>query len=219
LTKAKMLVQFDADIETTRAKLESDKSTLAEEKEKLKRFKHRSRRAKSWRPPTVRLFTPTSSVVEAVAISSSKQARWFANNRPSSCCPDPTRMQVKAKINESRISSIREWHAGKNPRQCGVKMNCSAVVKVNKYAEPGNWWGSNVKEYATFIQIMEPSETIRTGMTAEVRIFVEQIEDAVQRPVHAVYETKRHHFVLVSKRATGFANPGKSISVRPTTSS
>jgi hypothetical protein len=34
-------------------------------------------------------------------------------------------------------------------------------------------------------------------MTAEVRIFVEQIEKAVQIPVHAVYETKRHHFVLV----------------------
>jgi hypothetical protein len=73
------------------------------------------------------------------------------------------------------------------------------VVKVNKYAEPGNWWGSNVKEYATFIQIINPPETIRTGMTAEVRIFVEQIEDAIQLPVHAVYETKRHHFVLVQE--------------------
>ncbi|MFO0014853.1 MAG: efflux transporter periplasmic adaptor subunit, partial [Planctomycetota bacterium] len=71
------------------------------------------------------------------------------------------------------------------------------VIKVNKYAEPGNWWGSNVKEYATFIQIVDPPETIRTGMTAEVRIFVEQIENALQVPVHAVYETKRHHFVLV----------------------
>ncbi|MFM8397607.1 MAG: efflux transporter periplasmic adaptor subunit, partial [Pirellula sp.] len=71
------------------------------------------------------------------------------------------------------------------------------VIKVNKYAEPGNWWGSNVKEFATFIQIVEPPETIRTGMTAEVRIFVEQIEKALQIPVHAVYETKRHHFVLV----------------------
>jgi hypothetical protein len=30
-----------------------------------------------------------------------------------------------------------------------------------------------------------------------VRIFVEQIDKALQIPVHAVYETKRHHFVLV----------------------
>jgi hypothetical protein len=71
------------------------------------------------------------------------------------------------------------------------------VIKVNKYAEPGNWWGSNVKEYATFIQIVQPPESIRTGMTAEVRIFVEQIDKALQIPVHAVYETKRHHFVLI----------------------
>ena len=106
-------------------------------------------------------------------------------------------MQVKAKINESRISLIREGMPVKIRVNAVEDELLGRVTKVNKYAEPGNWWGSNVKEYATFIQIVNPPETIRTGMTAEVRIFVEQIDDAIQVPVHAVYETKRHHFVLV----------------------
>jgi len=73
------------------------------------------------------------------------------------------------------------------------------VIKVNKYAEPGNFWGSSAKEYAVIVQIIDPPQEIRTGMTSEVRIFVEQIQDAVQLPFHAVYELKKHHFVLVKK--------------------
>jgi hypothetical protein len=71
------------------------------------------------------------------------------------------------------------------------------VEKVNKYAEQGSWFSSAVKEYATYIQIIDPPNTIRTGMTAEARIFVEQIADAIQVPVHAVHEVKGHHFALV----------------------
>jgi len=110
--------------------------------------------------------------------------------------PDPAKMQVRAKVNESRVTLIRE--------QMPVRVKVGAVsdelmgvvVKVNKYAEPGNWMGSSVKEYAAFVQIIDPPPVIRTGMTAEVRIFVEQIPKALQIPVFAVYETKGHHFVL-----------------------
>jgi hypothetical protein len=108
-------------------------------------------------------------------------------------------MQVKAKINESRVTLIREGMPVKIRVGAVENELLGRVVKVNKYAEPGNWFGSNVKEYAAFVQIIDPPETIRTGMTAEVRIFVEQLPDAIQVPVLAVYETKRHHFVLVKK--------------------
>jgi hypothetical protein len=57
--------------------------------------------------------------------------------------------------------------------------------------------GTSAKEYAVFVQIMDPPPSIRTGMTAAARIFVEQIPNAIQVPVHAVYESKNHHFVLI----------------------
>jgi HlyD family secretion protein len=197
LTKAKMLVQFDADIETTRAKLESDKSTLSEEREKLEEIQNQIKACKIVAPADGQVVYANKFsgrgggdfVVEAGALVREQQTIFLL--------PDPTRMQVKAKINESRISLIRDGMPVKIRVNAVENELLGRVIKVNKYAEPGNWWGSNVKEYATFIQIIQPPETIRTGMTAEVRIFVEQIEDAVQIPVHAVYETKRHHFVLV----------------------
>ena len=197
LTKAKMLVQFDADIETTRAKLESDKSTLSEEKEKLEEIQNQIKACKIVAPADGQVVYANKFsgrgggefVVEAGALVREQQTIFLL--------PDPTRMQVKAKINESRISLIRDGMPVKIRVNAVENELLGRVIKVNKYAEPGNWWGSNVKEYATFIQIVDPPETIRTGMTAEVRIFVEQIENALQVPVHAVYETKRHHFVLV----------------------
>lgn len=197
LTKAKMLVQFDADIETTRAKLESDKNTLVEEKNKLEEIQGQIKACTIKAPADGQVVYANKSsgrggsefIVEAGAVVREQQTIFLL--------PDPTRMQVKAKINESRISLIREGMPVKIRVNAVENELLGRVIKVNKYAEPGNWWGSNVKEYATFIQIVEPPETIRTGMTAEVRIFVEQIDKAVQIPVHAVYETKRHHFVLV----------------------
>jgi HlyD family secretion protein len=197
LTRAKMLVQFDADIETTRAKLESDKNTLVEERTKLEEIQTQVKACSIIAPADGQVVYANKFsgrgggefVVEAGALVREQQTIFLL--------PDPTRMQVKAKINESRISLIREGMPVKIRVNAIENELLGRVIKVNKYSEPGNWWGSNVKEYATFIQIMAPPETIRTGMTAEVRIFVEQIEEAIQIPVHAVYETKRHHFVLL----------------------
>lgn len=204
LTKAKMLVQLDSDIATAKAKLDSDRNTLTEEKEKLQEILGQISACKVKAPADGQVVYANKSgsrggtdfVVEPGAVVREQQTVFLL--------PDPTKMQVKAKVNESRITLIREGMPVKIRVGAVENELLGRVVKVNKYAEPGNWWGSNVKEYAVFVQIIEPPETIRTGMTAEVRIFVEQIPDAVQIPILAVYETKGHHFVLV-KDGDGWA--------------
>ena len=197
LTKEKMLVTFNSDIETARAKLLSDKSTAFEEKNKLLEIQQQIKACTLYAPSDGQVvyankFGGRSGgdfIVAAGSLVRELQTVFLL--------PDPSRMQVKAKVNESRITLIRDGMP--------VKINVGAVdnellgrvTKVNKYAEPGNYFGSNVKEYAVIVQIVDPPQEIRTGMTAEVRIFVEQIPDVIQIPVHAVYETKKHHFVLV----------------------
>lgn len=197
LTKAKMLVQLDSDIATAKAKLDSDRNTLIEEKEKLEEILGQIAVCTVKAPADGQVVYANKSgsrggsdfVVEPGAVVREQQTIFLL--------PDPTKMQVKAKVNESRITLIREGMPVKIRVGAVENELLGRVVKVNKYAEPGNWWGSNVKEYAVFVQIIEPPETIRTGMTAEVRIFVEQIPEAVQIPILAIYETKGHHFVLV----------------------
>ncbi|XZE22720.1 HlyD family efflux transporter periplasmic adaptor subunit [Pirellulaceae bacterium SH449] len=207
LTKQKMLVQLDSDINTAKAKLESDETSLMEERDKLSEIQTQVDACNIRAPADGQVVYAnkygnrggSDFVVEPGAYVREQQTIFLL--------PDPTRMQVKAKVNESRITLIREGMPVKI--RVGAVDNdlFGRVVKVNKYAEPGNWFGPAVKEYAVFVQIIDPPREIRTGMTAEVRIFVEQIPDAIQIPILAVYETKRHHFVLVQS--------GSSFETRP----
>ncbi len=199
LTKEKMLVQLNSDIETARAKLESDKSTLVEEKEKLEEIKAQVKACTVLAPADGQVVYAnkqggrgSNDFVVAAGVLVQEQKTIFL-------LPDPTRMQVKAKVNESRITLIRDGMPVKINVGATANELLGQVIKVNKYAEQTSSWGSTVKEYLVLVKIMNPPEEIRTGMTAEVRIFVEQIPDAIQVPVHAVYETKKHHFVLVQK--------------------
>ncbi len=196
LTKEKNRVQFESDIEAARAKMKSDQSVLAEEQDKLRELEEQIAKCT--------ILSPAEGVVVHNNEFSSRGGAEFvveegATVRERQCIiklPDPSKMQVKAKVNESRISLIAAGMAAK------VKMGAfptelfAQVKKVNKYAEPGSWFSSSVKEYAVLVEIMNPPEAIRTGMTAEVRIFVEQLPDALQLPVHGIYEFKGRHFCL-----------------------
>ncbi len=114
--------------------------------------------------------------------------------------PDPSRMQVKAKVSEGRITLVQDGMPVKIRVDAipGLEL-LGRVTKVNRYAEPGGWFSSQIKEYAAIVQILNPPSEIRTGMTAEVRIFVDQRPDAVQIPVQGIYEHGGKTFTLVKK--------------------
>lgn len=199
LTKEKMKVELESAIDAAKAKLSSDESVLNEELNKLREAEDQVAKCV--------IKSPTDGVVVHNNSFSSRGGAEFvveagASARERQCIiklPDPNRMQVKAKINESSITLIREGMPVKISISAAQNELTGRVRRVNKYAEPGSWFSSSVKEYATFIDILDPPETIRTGMTAEVRIFVEQLEDALQIPVQGIYEFRGHHFCL--KRA------------------
>jgi len=197
LTKEKMLVQLNSDIETARAKLESDKSNLLEEKEKLQEIQSQIKACAVLAPADGQVVYANRQGSRGGSDFTVTAGALVREQQTIFLLPDPLRMQVKAKINESRITLIRDGMPVKINVGAAADELLGRVVKVNKYAEQGNMWGPTVKEYVVIVQILDPPQEIRTGMTAEVRIFVEQIADAIQLPVHAVYEVKKHHFALV----------------------
>jgi len=197
LTKQKMKVKFESDIEAARAKLGSDKIVLAEEQDTLKEIQLQISKC-------VILSPADGVVVYNNSFSSRGGSSEFVVEEGASVrerqtiikLPDPSRMQVKTKINESRITFVREGMPAMVKVEAAEGEMLARVTKVNKYAEPGNWMSSSVKDYAAFVEIKQPPESIRTGMTAMVRIYVEQLPDALQIPVNAIYEMKGHHFCL-----------------------
>ncbi|MDV6032079.1 MAG: HlyD family efflux transporter periplasmic adaptor subunit [Phycisphaera sp. RhM] len=213
LTKKKMLVQFDSDIESAQAQLTAYESELLEQQIQLADTKEQIKNCI--------LTAPASGVVvHANKYSSRGGNAEFVVEAGASVrerqeiiyLPDPTKMQVKSRVNESRITLIREGMA--------VKISVSSipgltlkgrVTKVNRYAEPSSFTSSGIKEYAVLIDILNPPENIRTGMTAEVQIFVQQLEDAIQIPIQGLYEHDNRMFALIKEGPESFRTTKVSI--------
>lgn len=200
ITKKKMLIQFDANIEAARAQVQATTSSYQEEMNKLLEIEEQIAKCHIYAPaPGVVVYANEYSsrgnsefIVQPGAMVRERQVIIRL--------PDPTQMRVRAKINEARIPLVKE--------QMPVAIRIAAlddvvlsgvVTKVNKYAEPTSWFSSQIKEYATFIQIADPPPGLRNGMTAEVRIFVDRRSDALQVPVQALYEHKGRLFCLVQR--------------------
>ncbi|EMI47304.1 efflux RND transporter periplasmic adaptor subunit [Rhodopirellula sp. SWK7] len=206
LTKRKMLVQYDSDIDAAKANLSAAEEKLLEERTELQEIQDQIEMCVMTAPTdgVVVHANKYSSrggnaefVVEAGAVIRERQAIIRL--------PDPTRMQVRCKVNESRITLLRKGMAAKIRIDALPDMVLKGhVAKVNRYAEPGSWFSSSIKEYGVVIEIVDPPEVIRTGMTAAVEIFVEQLPQAIQVPIQAIYEHDKKMFALVQTGKQSF---------------
>ncbi|MCC9599134.1 efflux RND transporter periplasmic adaptor subunit [Stieleria sp. JC731] len=201
LTKKKMLVQFDSDIEAAQAQLSAYESELLEEKTQYEDTQTQIKNCLITAPAAgvvvhANRYSSRGGnaefVVEAGATVRERQELIYL--------PDPSKMQVKCKINESRITLISEGMAAKITVDAipGLSLK-GRVAKVNRYAEPSSFFSSSIKEYAITIDIINPPETIRTGMTAGVQIFVEQLDNAIQMPIQGLYEHGGKMYAMVQE--------------------
>lgn len=199
-TKEKMLKTFDSDIAIADANFNSQKSSHQLEVEKLSQLEEQIEKCILRAPGDGQVVyvnkysqgrgsSTAEFVVEAGAMVREQQ--------PVFRLPDAQNMQVKALINEARITLVRVG------MPVAIRVDAlkdeileGEVTKVNQYAEPQGW-GSTVKKYAAFVRIKNPPPQIRVGMNAEVRIFVERRSEATTVPVQALLEQKGHFFALV----------------------
>ncbi len=197
-TKKKMLTQLDSDIKAAEVKWRNEKDSHAEELKNLQEIQDQLVRCK--------VVAPTAGQVVYANVQSSRSGSEFVVEQGVAVrerqvilrLPDPQAMQIKAKISESRITLVREgMPVTIRIDAFGDSTVQGTVTKVNKYAEPGNFWNSSAKEYVTLIKILNPPPELRVGLTAEVQIHVEHREKALQVPVQAIYERLGKTFCLV----------------------
>ncbi len=201
LTRRKMLVEFDSAIDAAEAQLAAALGSLEEEQSDMREIQRQIE--------LCTIYAPADGVVIHANTFSSRGGSSEVVIEPGAMIrerqtiirlPDPKRMQVRAKVNESRITLIEPGMPAKIRIDAISNLELvGRVSKVNRYAEPGSWFSSSIKEYATIIEIMDPPEAIRTGMTAEVQIFVEQLPAALQVPIQAIYEHGGKTYTLVRR--------------------
>src|SRR5262249_22618933 len=115
--------------------------------------------------------------------------------------PDLAKMQVKVKIHEAMVKKI----------QVGLKAEIrveslantvlhGSVTKVETLADSRGYWDERgVKEYVTIVKVDElpPEAGLRPGMTAEVKILVNEIPNVLMVPVQAVAQKGKEHFAYL----------------------
>jgi multidrug efflux pump subunit AcrA (membrane-fusion protein) len=198
LTLQKMVTQLDSDIKAAEVKWRNEQNSHLEELNKLRDIEDQISKC--------RVVAPQDGQVVYANIQSSRSNSEFVvepgamvrERQAVIRLPDSTKMQVKAKIAESRINLVREgMPVSVRIDALGDTFLLGQVIRVNKYAEPTNFWNSTAKEYATIIQILDPPPLLRVGLTAEVKIQIEDREDALLVPVQAIYERYGKTFCLV----------------------
>ena len=202
-TKRRSLIEFEALIRAAEVTYDNENKSHEVELTKLEDIQDQVGKC------TIRAPTGVSGqVVHANKYSSRGGSAEFVVEEGASVrekqviirLPDPQQMQVKAAVNESRITRVSRGMPvvvqldALNER----KLN-GEVVRVNQYAEPAGFSSGGIKKYAVFVRILDPPPEIRPGMNASVSIIVDQKDEALQIPLEAIFEQKGHTFCLVRK--------------------
>jgi multidrug resistance efflux pump len=197
-TLKKMERQLTTDIEVAEARLKADEHALSLEKGKLEEVEKQIERCtiKAPSPGQVVYANVTSTwggreiIIEAGSTVRERQEIVRL--------PDHTKMQVRAKVNEANVAMVMVGMPATVRLDAMPDRTFRAeVARVSEYPAPTNRFTSSVKEYETLVRVLDPPPGCRPGLTAEVKIHIEQLSDVVQVPVQAVIEQAGQHFVVV----------------------
>lgn len=176
------LVDFEAALRTSEARLELQKEQLAKIETQIERAK---------------LIAPRAGMV---VYAQEEGGRW-GNREPIQAgtevrerqeiitIPRAGGMIAQASLHESVLKQVQ-------PGQ-GVLIKIDAipgrdftgrVESVAVLPDQGSWWANpNMRVYRTEISIIDPTEEMRPGMSCSVEVLVEELEDAIYVPVQAVF--------------------------------
>jgi RND family efflux transporter MFP subunit len=195
-TKLKTLNKLKADVETTQARLKSRENSHKLDLDRLKTLEDQLAKCI--------IKAPTSGQVVYANPASGEpliaEGKLVRERQILIRLPDPKRMQVTARVNESRIDRVKAGMMTRIRLDAFPEVELTGKVReVSEYPLPAANAYSTMKEYAAAIDIIEPPEGVRSGMTAQASIEVEKLDEAVQIPLQAVLERDDRFFCIVEQ--------------------
>lgn len=194
-TKEKTLKRLDADILAAEARLRATKESHQLEVAQLETIKEQLTKCVVRAPANGQVVYANDAYRSSEPLI--EEGRQVRERQTMIRLPNPEKMQVVAKINESRIDLVHEGMETviRIDALPGVEL-AGKVRKVSEYPLPTSSYTSHLKNYATMIEIENPPQDIRPGMTAQVSVQVEHLDNVLQIPIQAVFEKSGRHFCL-----------------------
>jgi len=187
-TKERRIIQLGAAIATDEAAVDAAKRTLATRESRLKYFQDQLEKTKIYAPRAgqVVYFMPRWGNDDNLI----REGLRVVERQVLLQLPDPTQMQVKGLINEANVRLVRPGQRATIRLEAFPNQVFDGMVRmVNDYPEPNSWQGGSMsREYMTMVTVLNPPEGMKVGLTAEARIVVDEIPDALLVPMQAVFE-------------------------------
>jgi HlyD family secretion protein len=199
-TKRKQVGELDAAIAIAQARLESERHSHQLDEEQLQEFQDQIDKCAVRAPQPGQVVYANITDRRGGSEVVIEEGTMLRERQVIIRLPDPKDMQVKARINEARVAMVKAGMPTSIRLDAFPDLRLHGVVeKVSEYPLPSAWYAGNVKEYETIIKINDFPEGLqmRAGMTAEVRIRVEQLDDALTVPVQAILEHGQKHYCVV----------------------
>jgi RND family efflux transporter MFP subunit len=193
-TKLKTVNRLKAGVETAQARWRSRQNSHNLDEERLKNLEDQLKKC--------RVLAPTSGQVVYANLPTGEpliaEGKPVRERQIMVRLPDPKRMQVLARINESRIDKVRVGMRANIRMDAFPNTLLSGTVRsVSEYPLPAASVYNTIKEYGAEITIDDAPPGARSGMTAQASIEVERRESALQVPVQAVLERGKRFYCVV----------------------
>lgn len=194
-TKDRIIAELKSEIKQQEAQLEASNYTLELSKQRQGEYEKQVANCRVVAPQagTV-VYANENDRDNSVIIEEGAEIR---DGQPIFFLPDPTQMQVKAKVNDSKINKVEEG------QRVAVRVDTNPenpiegrVRRVSPFPLPRRYYQAPI-EYEVFIDIVEISPLIRSGLRGKVEVFVERIQDVVQIPVSSLVRKDDEYYVLV----------------------
>ena len=186
-TQARMVTQYAAAVETNKAKVEADEQTLQIDAERLEHLNRQLANCTIYAPSDGQIvyYMPRWGGDENLI----REGKKVLDKDVLFQLPDPMQMQVKGLINEANVRHVKPGQRATIRLEAFLNQTFDGVVTlVNSFAEPSGWQGGAMsREYLATIKILNSPEGVRTGLTAEARIIVNEIPNALLLPSQAIF--------------------------------
>ena len=142
-----------------------------------------------------------------------EEGTLIRDGQPVIRLPDTTKMQVLAKISDSKISQVKENQSVVVRLDTDKNVVVRGKVRlVSAFPLPRGWYQAPI-EYEVFIDVVDQHVALRPGQRAKVEILVGQIDDAIQAPLSALIRRDDGYFVLIKN---GESIEAREIEIGPT---
>jgi len=197
-TKAKMVGSLDADIATAEAKLGAAEESHKLDVEELEDIEEQIEKCVIYAPQAGQVVYGNVQGGRGRTEVLIEEGTEVRERQVIIRLPDFGKMQVKARINEGKVSLLEEGMSVRIRLDAFADMELEGTVEeIDEFAAPTSWMSPNVKEYEAIIKIHDPPKGLRPGMTAEVKIEVERLSDVLQVPVQTVLEHGGKYFCAI----------------------